>query len=167
MRLFRILRSISLVITLFIVYRISVCNDCVQLDNGEDIKKYLVERTKQSTVPNVFVNGVHVGGYDNTSKAQKEGRLAKLLENKPTESTTPAASADSSSFGTIVKPKPGETTEGFVNEFIRANKVAIFSKSTCPFCAKVKELFKSLNQPFTYVELDQIGKYQPAEVDSH
>lgn len=103
-------------------------------------------------MPNVFVNGVHVGGYDNTSKAQSEGRLAKLLESKSSTATT-----SDSSFGTIVKPKPGETTEGFVNEFIRANKVAIFSKSTCPFCAKVKELFKSLNQPFTYVELDQIG----------
>jgi glutaredoxin len=36
--------------------------------------------------------------------------------------------------------------------------VTIFSKTTCPFCAKVKELFKSLNEPFTVVELDQIDE---------
>ena len=32
----------------------------------------------------------------------------------------------------------------------------IFSKSFCPFCVKVKELFKSLDIEYTAVELDQI-----------
>ena len=27
----------------------------------------------------MFVNGNHIGGYDNTAKAQAEGRLAKML----------------------------------------------------------------------------------------
>jgi glutaredoxin len=50
------------------------------LENGDDVKKYLIEQTKQSTVPNVFVNGEHVGGFDTTSKLHKEGRLSKMLE---------------------------------------------------------------------------------------
>ncbi len=48
-------------------------------DNGDDILKHLIEQTKQTTVPNVFVNGQHVGGFDDTSKANKDGRLKKLL----------------------------------------------------------------------------------------
>ena len=50
-------------------------------ENGDEIKKYVIEKTKQTTVPNVFIAGKHVGGYDDTSKAQKEGTLAKMLDS--------------------------------------------------------------------------------------
>ena len=43
------------------------------------MKNYLISKTKQKTVPNVFVNGNHIGGYDDTVKAQKLGNLSKLL----------------------------------------------------------------------------------------
>jgi hypothetical protein len=33
-------------------------------------------------------------------------------------------------------------------------QVVIFSKTTCPFCDKVKELFRSLNMPYEALELD-------------
>jgi hypothetical protein len=59
-----------------------ISNLYVKLENGEDIKTHLIEQTKQTTVPNVFVNGKHVGGYDSTSKAQQDGSLAKLLNRK-------------------------------------------------------------------------------------
>ena len=49
------------------------------LDEGAEIQNYLFGKTGQKTVPNVFVNGNHVGGYDDTSKSQSEGRLATLL----------------------------------------------------------------------------------------
>ena len=97
-------------------------------------------------MPNVFVNGNHVGGYDNTSKAQKEGRLAKMLNPDTTKQTS------------SVQPKPGQAIDSFVNDLIRLNDIVIFSKTTCPFCAKVKELFKSLNREYVAVELDAIGK---------
>lgn len=48
-------------------------------ENGDEIKNHLIEITKQTTVPNVFVNGQHVGGFDATSKANADGRLKKLL----------------------------------------------------------------------------------------
>ena len=47
----------------------------------------------------------------------------------------------------------------FSNTFVYIHlliKVMIFSKSYCPFCDKVKNLFKSLNIEFTAVELDQV-----------
>ena len=51
----------------------------IKIESGDNIKQYLIGQTKQTTVPNVFVNGEHVGGFDNTSKALAEGRLVKIL----------------------------------------------------------------------------------------
>ncbi len=39
----------------------------------------MFEKTGQKTVPNVYVNGIHLGGCDNTYSAHSEGRLAKIL----------------------------------------------------------------------------------------
>lgn len=54
----------------------------VELDkiaNGGDIQKALLQLTGQKTVPNVFVNGNHLGGCDDTLKAHKSGSLQKML----------------------------------------------------------------------------------------
>ena len=43
----------------------------VELDllrNGEEYKKELLELTKQSTVPNVFIYGKHIGGSEDTEQ---------------------------------------------------------------------------------------------------
>jgi glutaredoxin len=50
------------------------------LDGGDDVKKALFEKTKQNTVPNIFIQSLHVGGYDSLSKANTEGRLMKMIE---------------------------------------------------------------------------------------
>lgn len=52
----------------------------------------MFERTGQKTVPNVYVQKTHLGGYDNTVNAQKQGRLDKLL--KPKEVADDAATYD-------------------------------------------------------------------------
>lgn len=43
-----------------------------------------------------------------------------------------------------------------INDLIRLNKVMIFSKSYCPFCIRVKNLFSSINVEYKAVELDQL-----------
>lgn len=43
-----------------------------------------------------------------------------------------------------------------VEEYIKQSKVIIFSKSFCPFCKQVKELFDSLNVAYVALELDLI-----------
>jgi len=48
-------------------------------EDGVAVQETLFEKTKQKTVPNVFVNGKHVGGCDATIQAHKDGRLAELL----------------------------------------------------------------------------------------
>ncbi|GAN07258.1 conserved hypothetical protein [Mucor ambiguus] len=54
----------------------------IELDlhsQGEAIQAYLLEKTGQRTVPNVFVNKTHVGGSDDLDKAERDGTLQKLL----------------------------------------------------------------------------------------
>ncbi len=50
-----------------------------QMDDGADIQDTLFEMTGQKTVPNVFVNGKHIGGNDDTQKAIASGEMKKLL----------------------------------------------------------------------------------------
>ncbi|XP_039337242.1 thioredoxin reductase 3 [Mauremys reevesii] len=50
-------------------------------DDGPSIQQVLLEMTSQRTVPNVFVNGTHIGGYDKTFQAYKSGSLQNVLGN--------------------------------------------------------------------------------------
>ncbi|XP_037589962.1 thioredoxin reductase 3 [Cebus imitator] len=50
-----------------------------QVDDGAKIQEVLLEITNQKTVPNIFVNKVHVGGCDQTFQAYQSGLLQKLL----------------------------------------------------------------------------------------
>ena len=50
-----------------------------QREDGEQLQATLLEMTKQRTVPNVFVNGKHLGGSSDTQEAARSGRLQELL----------------------------------------------------------------------------------------
>lgn len=54
----------------------------IELDkvgDGPAIQLYLLEKTGQRTVPNIFIKGKHIGGSDALSNAQATGELSKLL----------------------------------------------------------------------------------------
>lgn len=51
-----------------------------QVPEGAQLLEKLYLRTGQRTVPFVFVNGRHIGGYDKTAKAHESGELRRLLE---------------------------------------------------------------------------------------
>lgn len=53
-----------------------------------------------------------------------------------------------------------ESIRARIEELVAQNDVVIFSKTTCPFCKKVKGLFQKLEINFTAVELDTMS---PAE----
>ncbi|TPX69224.1 hypothetical protein SpCBS45565_g02552 [Spizellomyces sp. 'palustris'] len=48
--------------------------------DGQAIQEYLKEKTGQRTVPNIFINGQHIGGCDDLHAAQDSGKLQKLLD---------------------------------------------------------------------------------------
>lgn len=49
------------------------------LDNGSAIQQYLLEKTGQRTVPNIFINQKHLGGCDSLVAAKSNGSLKSLL----------------------------------------------------------------------------------------
>merc|ERR1712002_537464 len=53
-----------------------------QIDNGSEIQAALLEKTGQRTVPNVFINGAHIGGCDDTMKLAAEEKLLPLIANE-------------------------------------------------------------------------------------
>ncbi|KAL4186713.1 hypothetical protein AMTRI_Chr09g35400 [Amborella trichopoda] len=48
-------------------------------DDGQQIQNVLLEIVGRHTVPQVFINGNHIGGSDDTLKAVANGKLEKLL----------------------------------------------------------------------------------------
>ncbi|XP_054807377.1 glutaredoxin-C4 [Prosopis cineraria] len=48
-------------------------------DDGSKIQEILVNTVGRRTVPQVFINGKHLGGSDDTVEAYQNGKLAKLL----------------------------------------------------------------------------------------
>ncbi|KAL7567644.1 hypothetical protein ACA910_000236 [Epithemia clementina (nom. ined.)] len=50
-----------------------------QMDNGASIQAALTDLSGQRTVPNVFINGKHVGGNDKVQAAAKSGKLSEML----------------------------------------------------------------------------------------
>ena len=51
-------------------------------DDGADIQAALLELTGQTTVPNVFIKGRHLGGNDKTQEAAKSGKLQEMLQSE-------------------------------------------------------------------------------------
>ncbi|XP_062229455.1 glutaredoxin-C8-like [Phragmites australis] len=50
-----------------------------QREDGGEIQDALLDIVGRRTVPQVFVNGKHLGGSDDTVEAYESGKLAKLL----------------------------------------------------------------------------------------
>ena len=46
-----------------------------QIGNGGDIQNALAEKTGQRTVPNIFINGEHLGGNSDLQTANSNGTL--------------------------------------------------------------------------------------------
>merc|ERR1719153_720394 len=51
-----------------------------QIPDGSDVQAALAERSGQRTVPNVFINGKHVGGCDYTLKLHTENKLLQMVQ---------------------------------------------------------------------------------------
>ncbi|CAO3659762.1 unnamed protein product [Umbelopsis vinacea] len=59
------------------------------------------------------------------------------------------------SASTPIDPEKMAAIEQKVEEIIANNKVAVFSKSYCPYCRRAKETLKALTE-FFVIELDQV-----------
>ncbi|CAG8597758.1 3411_t:CDS:2 [Scutellospora calospora] len=48
-------------------------------EDGPAVQNYLVEKTNQRTVPNIFIKQQHIGGNDKLRELKDSGELDKLL----------------------------------------------------------------------------------------
>ena len=51
-----------------------------QSEDGDAIQAYLAQKTKQRTVPSIFIGQQFVGGCDDLVRKQASGELKKLLK---------------------------------------------------------------------------------------
>lgn len=56
----------------------------LRIDTDPQARKAMLERAPGArTVPQIFINGVLVGGFDQLAAADRSGRLADLLQAAP------------------------------------------------------------------------------------
>ena len=53
----------------------------IDLDPAE--REKMIAKANRTSVPQIFVGDVHVGGYDDMMALHREGKLEPLLEGKP------------------------------------------------------------------------------------
>ncbi|RKP13686.1 glutaredoxin [Piptocephalis cylindrospora] len=52
------------------------------VEEGREIQEGLKSMTGQSTVPNIFIRGRHLGGFSDLERAEDTGKLSQWLEVK-------------------------------------------------------------------------------------
>ncbi len=82
------------------IYSTAVCPYCVaaknllqskglswrelRIDADANARREMLARAPGArTVPQIFINGVHVGGFDQLAAADRTGKLAELLQAAP------------------------------------------------------------------------------------
>ena len=55
----------------------------VHADDRADLRDWLIDTTGRNTVPQIFLNGASVGGYDDMAALEKRGKLDTLLQTAP------------------------------------------------------------------------------------
>ena len=55
----------------------------VRIDLDPARKDEMIEKTGRRTVPQIFIGATHVGGFDDLSALDRDGRLTPLLSGAP------------------------------------------------------------------------------------
>jgi len=53
--------------------------DKIRVDLLPELRNEMIEKTGRRTVPQIFINGVHVGGFDDLAALDRAGGLDALL----------------------------------------------------------------------------------------
>ena len=85
----------------------------------------------------------------------------KQGKNRQTFGLFSSSPFSSQAFGLLANTmapviNPGQDVSTAVAQWIASNDVMVFSKTTCPFCIKLKKAFKQARIDFTAVELDTL-----------
>lgn len=55
----------------------------VRVDTDPAARASMMERTRRTSVPQIFINGTHVGGYEELVALDRSGGLSPLVEAAP------------------------------------------------------------------------------------
>jgi glutaredoxin 3 len=53
--------------------------DEIRIDHNPDSMQEMLQRSNRHTVPQIFIDDYHVGGYDDLASLEMSGRLDELL----------------------------------------------------------------------------------------
>ena len=56
--------------------------DFIRVDLDPSLRRTMMERTGRRTVPQIYIDGFHVGGYEDLVALDRAGGLAPLLAGK-------------------------------------------------------------------------------------
>lgn len=51
----------------------------ISIDDNDDLRNEMVEKTNRQTVPQIFINDQHIGGSDDLYALEKAGKLTDML----------------------------------------------------------------------------------------
>ncbi len=54
----------------------------IRIDLHPEQRDIMIEKTGRRTVPQIYINGEHVGGFDDMAALDRAGKLAPMLANK-------------------------------------------------------------------------------------
>jgi glutaredoxin len=53
----------------------------IDVTNAPEVREQLVEETGQKTVPQIFIDGESIGGYDELNELHQNGQLEEMIES--------------------------------------------------------------------------------------
>ena len=59
----------------------------IDVSGNRELRRWLSDVTGRQTVPQIFINGQAVGGYDDIAALDRQGRLDDMLAAAPTATT--------------------------------------------------------------------------------
>ena len=51
----------------------------INIEGNKPKIKEMLKRSRRNTVPQIFIDGEHIGGFDELEKIERKGKLDKLL----------------------------------------------------------------------------------------
>ncbi|KAL7576872.1 hypothetical protein ACA910_006638 [Epithemia clementina (nom. ined.)] len=128
-------------------------HDLDLIKNGAAIQRILYQLTGQRTVPNVFVNNIHVGGNDKVQDAHRNGKLLKLLNAWQESQVGTLADEKKEEEGGEEENETMNNLRSLIEKENNNHDIVVWAKSWCPHCRASKELLSQLQQqgPFSQI----------------
>ena len=123
-----------------------------QREDGDQLQASLLQMTQQRTVPNVFINGIHLGGNDDTQQAARSGKLTELLKTPMAGRVVPtggsAGGASAAQLRAVADNKMITETESTVRKVagvgIGVVTAALYATSGMAYTALASGIFGSI-----------------------